>query len=195
MAAIKKDKVSKPVASVAPATDETAKTVSTSTEVGTELTDEQLFALYEARKASRGKPLLEELKTVEDRANDIRRLLKAMQVPVPQRILADIAEGDVNFTLLALYRVPNNVGMTLTNLEKVTGFTGNRLSGIRVQLESEPASIAYKVSGGRQGKTVYLTKDGLKEAEEIAASDEGKALLAEIDAKIAEAKAAAAKKG
>ena len=118
-----------------------------------------------------------------------------MQVPVPQRILADIAEGDVNFTLLALYRVPNNVGMTLTNLEKVTGFTGNRLSGIRVQLESEPASIAYKVSGGRQGKTVYLTKDGLKEAEEIAASDEGKALLAEIDAKIAEAKATATKKG
>ena len=149
--------------------------------------------MYEARKASRGKPLLNELKTVEDRANEIRIELQKLNIPAPPRIIVNVSEEDINHALLALYRVPNNAGMTLTNLERFTEFPQSRMAGVRSQLDTDPASIAYKVVGGKGGKVVYLTKEGLQEAEGIAATDEGKALIAAIDKKIVAAKEAAAK--
>ena len=148
---------------------------------------EQILAKLDAFKAREGQPLLDRLSVLEAEAEEIRNTLQKMRVPVPPRITVEVTDEHINNTLLALYKVPKNGGMSISALEEVTGYKNSRMKGIRARLETAPASIKYTEKG--TGRFVSLTDDGLEEAKAAAGTEEGKAYLAELDAKIAESKA------
>jgi DNA-binding MarR family transcriptional regulator len=139
-----------------------AETANAAPLAGAELSIEQLSALLEEKRKSKGQPLLDELKKRESEVESIRKQLRALGVKAPPRIKVDVNEEHEDVALLALFNSKGKVN--LKEWAETCGFNPARMTALRDALNDKNAEnpdpyISEKQGSGLQ-TIVTLTEKG-----------------------------------